>query len=64
MSIIICRDKNEVGQCAAQRKARGALEGPIGPTMPSSILRTHSNCKVYLDPASSSLLKRRDLSGR
>lgn len=42
-----------------QRKAeavRRALKGPIEPACPASILRRHSNCILYLDQESASLL--------
>lgn len=35
---------------------RNALEGVISPECPASILRTHHNVSVYLDPAAASLL--------
>lgn len=34
---------------------RNALEGPISPACPGSILRTHPNARIYLDPESASL---------
>jgi glucosamine-6-phosphate deaminase len=43
-----------------ERKAvavRNALEGPITPDVPASILQTHSNAAIYLDPPAASLLK-------
>jgi glucosamine-6-phosphate deaminase len=43
-----------------ERKARavaGALEGPVTPEVPASILQTHPNVTVYLDEAAASLLK-------
>ncbi len=42
-----------------ERKApavRCALEGPISPHCPASILRRHPNCRLYLDRGSASLL--------
>lgn len=45
-----------------QRKAaavKAAVEGPITPAVPSSILQQHANCALYLDDASASLLRRR-----
>ena len=42
-----------------QRKAqavKSCLEGEIGPMVPASILRTHTNATVYLDADSASLL--------
>ena len=38
---------------------RDALEGPISIACPSSIVRSHPNAAVYLDPESASLLKPR-----
>lgn len=35
---------------------RAALEGPVTPDCPASILQTKSNARIYLDPESSSLL--------
>jgi glucosamine-6-phosphate deaminase len=43
-----------------QRKAdavKGAVEGPVSPDVPASILQTHSHCDLYLDPASASRLE-------
>jgi glucosamine-6-phosphate deaminase len=42
-----------------QRKAeavKNCLEGPVTPTAPGSILQRHTNCTIYLDGDSSSLL--------
>jgi glucosamine-6-phosphate deaminase len=42
-----------------ERKAqavRSALEGPVTPLCPSSILRRHPNCTIFLDAAAASLL--------
>jgi glucosamine-6-phosphate deaminase len=36
---------------------RNAVEGPITPDCPASILQRHPNCTLFLDPASASLLK-------
>jgi len=38
------------------KAVRGALEGPVSTTCPSSLVRTHSNALVYLDAGSASLL--------
>jgi glucosamine-6-phosphate deaminase len=35
---------------------KATLEGEIGPAVPASILRTHSNVTLYLDRAAASLL--------
>ena len=42
-----------------RRKAeavRNAMEGPVTPMCPASILQQHGNCKVFLDAESASLL--------
>ncbi len=44
-----------------QRKAQavqGAVEGPVTPDCPASILQQHANCTIYLDPPAASLLQR------
>jgi glucosamine-6-phosphate deaminase len=44
-----------------ERKAlavRNALEGPVTPDVPASILQTHANATIYLDPPAASRLKR------
>jgi glucosamine-6-phosphate deaminase len=44
-----------------QRKAKAvqaALEGPVTPRMPSSIMQTHEATNIYLEPNSASLLSR------
>jgi len=43
-----------------ERKAqavKGAVEGPLTPLCPASVLRTHPDCTLFLDPGSASLLK-------
>ena len=43
-----------------KRKAeavKNALQGPVTPMCPSSILQQHENCKIFLDAAAASLLK-------
>ena len=43
-----------------ERKAvavKGALEGPLSPLCPASVLRTHADCQLFLDRGSASLLK-------
>jgi glucosamine-6-phosphate deaminase len=43
-----------------ERKAaavRGAVEGPVSPDLPASIMQTHDNTTLYLDPPAASLLK-------
>ncbi len=42
-----------------RRKAeavKNALEGPVTPTCPASIMRQHGNCKIFLDAEAASLL--------
>jgi glucosamine-6-phosphate deaminase len=42
-----------------RRKAeavRAAVEGPLTPTVPASILRTHPHCSLHLDREAASLL--------
>jgi len=36
---------------------RGAVAGPITPTVPASILRRHPDCRLHLDRASAALLE-------
>ncbi len=46
--------------CPGERKAatvRNTLEGDICPDVPASILRTHRDCRFFLDAASASLLR-------
>jgi glucosamine-6-phosphate deaminase len=43
-----------------ERKAvavRGAVEGPVSPTVPASILQRHADCRLHVDRAAASLLK-------
>jgi glucosamine-6-phosphate deaminase len=57
----ILKAKRIVCSVPDQRKAKavqGALEGPVTPMMPSSILQKHEATTIYLEPASASLLKR------
>lgn len=45
-----------------RRKAeavRAAVEGPVDPRVPASILQRHPEATIYLDPESASLLQRR-----
>lgn len=56
--------KSEAILCTAPdaRKARpiqAALEGPVTPDVPASILQRHAQTTVYLDPASAALLQER-----
>lgn len=44
-----------------RRKAdavRMALEGPVAPSRPASLVRTHTNAFVHLDPEAASLLRK------
>jgi len=48
--------------CPDARKAeavKGAFEGPVTNMLPSSFMQLHPDCRVFLDPASASLLRRR-----
>jgi glucosamine-6-phosphate deaminase len=42
---------------------RKALEGPVSPACPASILQKHPDCHVFLDPASASKLSPASLAG-
>jgi glucosamine-6-phosphate deaminase len=45
-----------------ERKAeavRNALEGPVTPQCPASVLRQHANCSIFLDEPAASLLTRK-----
>jgi glucosamine-6-phosphate deaminase len=58
----ILKSKAIVCGVPERRKAeavRGALEGPVTPQVPSSILQQHPACAFFLDEAAASLLKRR-----
>ena len=50
---IICMVPDARKAEAVQR----CLEGPVTPDAPASVLQTHPNVTVYLDPASAALLK-------
>ncbi len=55
----IMRSKAIVCTCPDVRKAeavKGAVEGPVTNRLPASVLQTHSDCGMFLDPASASLL--------
>jgi glucosamine-6-phosphate deaminase len=39
---------------------RRALEGPVTPDCPASVLQRHPDCRVYLDPPAAADLSRRD----
>ncbi|MBW3596762.1 MAG: glucosamine-6-phosphate deaminase [Planctomycetes bacterium] len=51
---IICSVPDERKTKAVQ----GAVEGPVTPDCPASILQEHEKCTIYLDPPSASLLKK------
>jgi glucosamine-6-phosphate deaminase len=40
------------------RAVRDAVEGEIGPMVPASILRTHPDCRMFLDRAAAALLRK------
>jgi len=46
-----------VPQSRKAKAVQAAVEGPITPMVPASILRTHPNVTLYLDAESSSLLR-------
>ena len=53
--------KSIVCTCPDARKAeavKGAVEGPVVNTLPSSILQMHPDCGMFLDPDSASLLSK------
>jgi glucosamine-6-phosphate deaminase len=55
----ILKSKRLIGCVPDRRKARavrGALEGPVTPTVPASILMQHPRTTLYLDPPSAELL--------
>ena len=57
----ILKAKQIVCTVPDRRKAeavRGAVEGPVTPQVPASILQQHPQTTLYLDAASASLLKR------
>ena len=57
----ILKSKEIVCTVPDRRKAeavRGAVEGPVTPQVPASILQQHPQTTLYLDAASASLLKR------
>jgi glucosamine-6-phosphate deaminase len=57
----ILKGKRIVCSVPDQRKAKavkGAIEGPVTPTMPSSILQSHQMTTIYLEPNSASLLSK------
>ena len=61
----ILKSKRIVCSVPDSRKAeavRNAVEGPVTPTVPASILQTHPNMTLYLDPPAASLLSGRRAS--
>jgi glucosamine-6-phosphate deaminase len=55
----ILKSRNLIVSVPDERKARavsGAVQGPIKPECPASILQTHNSCDLFLDHASASLL--------
>lgn len=51
--ILVAPDRRKAAPVAA------ALEGPVTPTLPASMIQRHPDCRLYLDEASASLLTRR-----
>jgi glucosamine-6-phosphate deaminase len=49
--------------CVPERRkaeaVRAALEGPVSPTCPASLVRTHRGALVFLDEEAASLLTRK-----
>ena len=57
----ILKSKSIVCSVPDRRKAaavRAAVEGPIDPAFPASILQQHADLTLYLDPDAASMLKR------
>jgi glucosamine-6-phosphate deaminase len=57
----IMKSKQIVCSVPDERKAKavqGAVEGPVTPDCPASILQQHANCTIYLDPPAASGLKK------
>ncbi|HQG48866.1 MAG TPA: hypothetical protein PK373_07240, partial [Sedimentisphaerales bacterium] len=55
----ILKSKQLVVTVPDMRKARAvknAIEGPVTPQCPASILQQHPNCSIFLDELSASLL--------
>src|SRR3954465_7208557 len=58
----IMKSKALIVSVPDKRKAnavQAAVEGPVGPDLPSSILQRHENTTLYLDEQSASLLKKK-----
>ena len=55
----IMKSRCIVASVPDQRKAeavRASLQGPVTPNAPASILQSHPDCTIYLDPSSANLL--------
>jgi glucosamine-6-phosphate deaminase len=55
----ILKSRHIVVSVPDERKAeavQNTLEGPISPSCPASILRTHASCRMYLDGPAASML--------
>jgi glucosamine-6-phosphate deaminase len=55
----ILKSRHIVVSVPDERKAeavQNTLEGPISPSCPASILRTHPSCRIYLDGPAASML--------
>jgi glucosamine-6-phosphate deaminase len=56
----IMKSRHIVCTVPDERKAeavRAAIDGPVDPEVPASILQTHPSASLYLDPAAASLLR-------
>ena len=55
----ICKSRRLIVTVPDERKAeavKNAVQGPVTPWCPASILQQHENCRVFLDAAAASLL--------
>jgi glucosamine-6-phosphate deaminase len=62
----IMRSRAIVCSVPDQRKAKAissAMEGPITPACPASILQKHRNTSIFLDPPAASLLREKTIHG-
>jgi glucosamine-6-phosphate deaminase len=53
------KSKSVIASVPDARKAtavKASLQGPVSPAVPASILQGHSDCTVYVDDASGSML--------
>lgn len=41
------------------KAVKAALEGPVSPDFPASIMQRHPDCRIYLDPPSAALLAKK-----